>query len=62
MPVLTRTVYIKVKEFAEKYALGTTRAYEIVNMENFPKIKTGPKGIRVKRDEADEFMQKQFNY
>lgn len=62
MPVLTRAVYKPVKVFAEYYDLGMTRAYEIVSMPDFPKIRTGRKGIRVDMSKAEEFMLKKFNY
>lgn len=61
MSVLTRAVYKSVKEFAEYYSLGSTRAYEIVNMEDFPKIRTGIKGIRVDMSKVEEFMKTHFN-
>lgn len=62
MPVLTRAVYKPVKVFAEYYDLGLTRAYEIVAMPDFPKIKIGRKGIRVDMSKVEEFMNKTFNY
>ncbi len=62
MPVLTRAVYKPVKEFAEYYSIGLTRAYEIVSMDGFPKTKTGRKGIRVDMSKVEEFMDKTFNY
>ena len=62
MPVLTRAVYKPVKVFAEYYSLGLTRAYEIVAMPDFPKTRTGPKGIRVDMSKVEEFMKQKFNY
>ena len=62
MPVLTRAVYKPVKEFAKYYSIGLTRAYEIVNMKDFPKKRTGRKGIRVDMTKVEEFMDKNFNY
>lgn len=62
MPVLTRAVYKPVKEFAEYYSIGLTRAYQIVDMEGFPKKRTGRKGIRVDMTKVEEFMDKHFNY
>lgn len=61
MPVLTRAVYKPVKTFAEYYDLGMTRAYEIVSMADFPKIRTGRKGIRVDMSKVEEFMSRTFN-
>lgn len=62
MPVLTRAVYKPVKEFAEYYAIGKTRAYELVSMPGFPMKRTGRKGIRVDMSKVEEFMDKHFNY
>lgn len=62
MPVLTRAVYKPVKEFAEYYALGKTRAYELVNMPGFPMKRIGKKGIRVDMTKVDDFINKNFNY
>ena len=59
MPVLTRAVLKPVKYFAEYYGIGKTRAYELINMEGFPKRKTGPRGTRVDMSKVDEWMQKQ---
>lgn len=61
MPVLTRAVYKPVKVFAEYYGIGLTRAYEIVSMPDFPKMRTGRKGIRVDMSKVEDFMQKKFN-
>ena len=62
MPVLTRAVYKPVKYFAEYYAIGKTRAYELVSMPGFPMKRTGRKGIRVDMSKVEEFMDKHFNY
>ena len=62
MPVLTRAVYKPVKEFAEYYALGKTRAYELVNMPGFPMKRIGKKGIRVDMTKVDDCINKNFNY
>lgn len=62
MPVLTRAVYKPVKVFAEYYAIGLSRAYEIVAMPDFPKMRTGRKGIRVDMSKVEEFMKQKFNY
>lgn len=62
MPILTRAVYKTVKEFAEYYSIGKTRAYELVSMPGFPMKRIGRKGIRVDMTKVEEFMDKHFNY
>lgn len=58
MPTLTRAVYKSVKHFAEIYDLKIRTAYNLVNEDDFPKIRLGEKGkiIRVNMAEVDNWI------
>lgn len=47
---------ISVREFAEMYGLGVNYAYQLVNAEGFPMIKTGRK-INVLIDKVDAWLE-----
>lgn len=44
-----------VKQFCKEYGLGTNKAYQIVNIKGFPKIKLGRKIIII-RSKVDEWL------
>jgi len=46
---------LTVKEFASMYGIGENKAYEIVNSENFPKIRCGKK-IIILASKLDEWF------
>lgn len=50
-----------VKAFMEKYDLKRTRAYELVKQDDFPKMKTGKKGMRVNLNATDEWFARNYN-
>lgn len=58
----SRTKYVKVKDFAEQFAMSRARAYRILSMPVFEEaiIKTGEKSIAVNLDKAFEIMQQYF--
>ncbi len=58
----SRTKYVKVKEFAEQYAMSKAQAYRILSLPDFKDavIKTGEKSISVNQDKAFEIMQQIF--
>ena len=58
----SRTRWVSVKEFQEIYSLKQAQAYKLVNMKDFPKKKFGEKLIRINLNEAEEFINKRFNY
>lgn len=47
---------ITVKEFAEMYGFGMNYAYQLVNAEGFPMIKTGRK-INILVDKVDAWLE-----
>lgn len=58
----SRTRWVSVKEFQEIYGLKQAQAYKLVSMKDFPKKKFGEKLIRINLNEAEEFINKRFNY
>ena len=58
MPVLTRAVWKKVSDFYKFYGISKGKAYELVNREDFPKKKLGPRSIRVDMSRVDEWLEK----
>lgn len=61
MPVLTRTRYCTVKEFCEYWKISKTKVYRFMQMEGFPFKRLGS-SIRIAFDEANEWIDKNFNY
>lgn len=47
---------ITVAEFAKKYSLGMNKAYQLVNAEGFPMIKTGRK-INILVEKVDQWFE-----
>ena len=47
---------ITMKEFIQKYGLGSNRAYNMVNSKGFPCIRMGKK-ILIIADKVDEFLE-----
>jgi len=56
-----RTKYVSVKEFKEIFGLKQTKAYELVNEPDFPKIRMGEKLIRIPLEQAIEYIEKKYN-
>lgn len=52
---------MSVKEFAEVYGIGENKAYEIVNIDDFPKIRCGRKIIII-TSKLDEWIEKKIGY
>lgn len=50
---------MSVKEFSECYGIGENKAYEIVNMDTFPKIRCGRKIIII-TSKIDEWLESQI--
>lgn len=55
-----QTKYITIKQFEEKYNISHGLANTIVHTKGFPMIYIG-KSIRIKEQEAEEFIQKTYN-
>lgn len=56
-----RTKYVSVKEFMEIFNLKKTKAYELINEPEFPKLKMGERLIRIPLDQAIEYINKKYN-
>lgn len=58
----SRAKYVKVKDFAEQFAISKAQAYRILDKPEFAEavIKTGEKGKAVNLDKAFEIMQQYF--
>ncbi|MDB1949628.1 helix-turn-helix domain-containing protein [Clostridium tertium] len=52
---------MSVKEFAEVYGIGENKAYEIVNIDDFPKIRCGRKIIII-TSKLDEWIENKIGY
>lgn len=57
----TRTRYVTVKEFMELFSLKKSRAYELVNEEDFPKRRFGKNSIRIPLQEAITYVERKYN-
>ena len=58
----TEKIYKKtmsVKEFSNAYSIGENKAYEIVNMHNFPMVRCGKKIIIIS-SKVDEWLESQI--
>lgn len=58
----SRKKYVKVKDFAEQFAISRSQAYKILGMEIFKEavVKAGERRISVDADKAFEIMQQYF--
>lgn len=58
----SRKKYVKVKDFAEQFAISRSQAYKILGMEIFKEavVKAGERRISVDTDKAFEIMQQYF--
>lgn len=61
MSVLTRTKYSTVKEFCDYWKISKTQVYRFMKMEGFPFKRVGA-SIRIAFDEANQWIDKNFNY
>ena len=60
MPILTRTRYVKVKEFCDYWKISKTQVYRFMKMEGFPYKRVG-ECIRIAFDEANSWIDKNYN-
>lgn len=51
-----KKMFMTPREFSEEYGIGWNKTYQLVHMNNFPKIKNGNR-ILIIRSKVDEFFE-----